>query len=71
MSAPPSLTLFDPGEGVVHDGGSDPVGLDVVVPPVQTHVDHLLTGLSHQDIPTVEIAVLKLQRLRRRQKVEG
>ena len=57
------LTLFDPGEGVVNDGGLHTMRGDEVVHSTQPQVHRLLVGPLHQDVAAVKITMLKLQSL--------
>ena len=61
---PVILTLFDPGEGVVNDGGLHTMRGDEVVHSTQPQVHRLLVGPLHQDVALMEIAMLKLQSLK-------
>ena len=58
------LTLLDPGEGVVDDGGLHTMRENEVVHSTQPQVHRLLVGPSHQDVAIVKITVLKLQSLK-------
>ena len=59
------LTLCDSGESVVYYSRYDPIALDRVLHTIQTEVDVFLVCVSHQDVASMHVPVLKLKSLQK------